>query len=301
MPLHINEVAVNEIATLTGVDPAKLKAELFVDAADAPTESKVKDLFLSTVIMPKKDHETLIDNHGKNKFDEGKLRSLTDITKVALGEKAFEVTKDMKREDVWAKIHTEAKSIWDVDNKKEPDVKLKEVIEEKRKLQETVQEKEAALAKLTGELEETKTSGSKEKEVIAAVSAIQFESAGEILSKQQQVVIKNIISSYTRKVEDGVSVWYDSNGIKQVDSLQNPKTIGAIAKEEAVIFPTIKADSGRSDESSKHNNSSGNLDAELKAATTPEALTKLIEARGLSPMSTEGRAIISQWNTIHRK
>jgi hypothetical protein len=250
--------------------------------------------------MPKKDHDTLLDNHGKSKFDEGKYKETNQIVKVALGDKAFD-TQGMKREDVFAKINETLRLTWETENGKPPAEKEKQWNEEKTKLQKLVEEKENKLKELSGKLDETVTAAQKRERVLSAVSAINFEATGEILSMQRDVVLKNIISSYELKVEDGKDVWY-KGGVKQVDSLQNPLSIDEIANGVAIIFPTSTASNGRGDNSSNNNNhQSGNLDADLKKATDEVALHKILEARGLSPISNEGRAVIRKWTELHKK
>lgn len=299
--LHINEIALNEIAILAGVDAAKLKSELFVEAETAPTETKIKDLFTDTVIMKKADHNTLLDNHGKSKFDDGKYQSLAQLAKVALGEKAFDVTKDMKREDVWSKIESVKKSEWEAEYGKAPDAKVKELQDSVTKLQDLYKQKEAEVEKVKSEFESTKTLGIAKEKVIAAVSAIHFEATGEVLNKQREVIQRNILSSYQHKIEDGVSVWYDSNGKKLVDHLQNPMSIEEIAKGEAIIFPTKKASNGRGDNSSNQNNKSGELDAELAKCTNRLEVGKLLSQRGLSVIDEDGRAVLMKWEAMQKK
>lgn len=301
MPLFVNENSIVELSNLTGIDVEKLKSELVVDAAAAPTESKIKDLLKETVIYKKKDHDTLLDNIRKEKYDEGKYKETNQIVKLALGDKAFD-TKDMKREDVFAKLQTSLKADWEIENGKVPDVRVKTLEEEKGKLQKLVEEKDGLLQKAIAENESTKTTSTKREKVLEAVSSINFEAIDKtILSKQREVVMKNIISSYTLKIEDGKDVWYDSNGKKLTDSLQNPLSIDEIAKGEAIIFPISEASNGRGENSSKNsnNNSSGNIDAELKKAVTMDNLTKLMTAKGLSAISSEGKAVIRKWSQIH--
>jgi hypothetical protein len=299
MPIHVNELAVKEISVLTGVDEAKLKAELFVDGDKAPTETKVKELFTGLVIMPEKDHKTLIDNTGKTKFDEGKYGQTNQLVKLFLKDKAFD-TKDMKREDVAAKITEHMEAEFEARSGKQPAEKEKEYKESLQKLQSALLEKEEALKKVNGDLENTKTFSVAERKVTAAVSSIPFIATGEKLSKQREIVEKNILSSYQHKIEDGVSVWY-KDGKKLTDRLENPKTIEDIAKEEAIIFDISESSAGRGDNSSKHNNSSGNLDAELKNAPTMDDLSKLMTAKGLSAITSEGKALIARWAQIHKK
>lgn len=297
MPLQVNEAAINELATLAGVDPVKLKSEIVVEADTPPTETKIKDILANTVIMQRSNYETLLDNTRKSKFDEGKTRALADFTKVALGEKAFDVTPEMKREDVWAKIQTEAKKVWE----KESGTPPAEWATEKSKLQGMLQQKEQEYEKLKGEIEQTKETATFREQALAAVSSIPFAAEGEIISKQRDVVLKNILSSYQRKVEDG-KVYFYKDGQKLVDAYLNPKTIEEIAKEEAIIFPTKQASAGRGDTSSQNNNHQpGDLDADLKKAADTDALHKLLVARGLSPINSEGQAVIRRWSELHKK
>lgn len=297
MPLQVNEAAINELATLTGVDAAKLKSEIVVEADAPPTETKIKDLLANAIIMPKTNYDQLLDNTRKTKFDEGKNRALNDLVKVALGDKAFEVTADMKREDAWAKLQAEARKVWE----KESGTPPAEWATEKSKLQGMVTEKEQAYENLKKEIESSKENSAFERKVLSAVSAIPFEGESEIVSRRKEVVLKNILSSYTRKVEDGKDVYYNAQGQKQVDQYLNPKSIEVIVQEEAVIFPTKQAPNGRGDKSSNPNNPSGNLDADLKNATNYEALHKVLEARGLSSLTPEGQAVVRQWVAIHQK
>lgn len=295
--LHINELAINELAQMVGVEPEKLKSELVVDADAAPTETKIKDVLANAVIMPKTNYEQLLDNTRKTKFDEGKNRALNDFTKVALGDKAFEVTPEMKREDVWDKIKSAAQKDWEKEHGKAPS----EWMTEKEKLQRLIQDKESEVEKLKSEVENTRVSSTKREKILAAVSAIPFESTGEILSKQREVVLKNVLSSYELKIEDGKDVYY-KDGQKLVDNYLNPLKIEDIVKDEAVIFPMTKASNGRGDQSSKNNNhQSGDLDADLKKAPTMGDLHKILEARGLSPLGEEGRAVITRWAELHKK
>jgi hypothetical protein len=298
MPLQVNEHSINALAELTGVAVADLKAQIVVEADAAPTETKIKDLLTGTVIMKKENYDTLIDNTRKEKFDEGKTRALADIAKLAMGEKAIEVTKETKREDVLAKILDHSKQVWS----KESGTPPAEWATEKSKLQGMVQEYENKYKELEQKIESTKGESAFREKALSAVSGINFSSAPEISSKQREVVLKNILSSYTRKVEDGKDVYYrNSDGQKLVDQYLNPKPIEDIAKEEAIIFPTTQASNGRGDQSSQNNQSSGNLDADLKAATSMDDLHKLLVARGLSSASAEGQALIRKWAEVHKK
>jgi hypothetical protein len=302
MPLQVNELSLTELSGLTGIAVDKLKAELIVDSDTTPTETKIKELFLDTIVMKKADHATLLDNHGKNKFDDGKQQSLAQLAKVALGEKSFDVPKDMKREDFWSKVEAIKKGEWEAESGKVPDAKVKELQDEKTKLQNLISEKENEISKIKGEFEQTKTYSTAKEKVIAAVSAIPFEATGDVLNKQREIIQRNILSSYNHKIEDGVSVWYDSNGKKLVDNLQNPMSIEEIAKGEAIVFPTTKASTGRGDNSSKNNNhKSGELDAELSKLNTNEEFSKFMSARGLSPITEEGKALMTKWIELKNK
>lgn len=299
--LHINEIALKEIATLTGVDEAKLKAELFVEAEKAPTETKVKDLFVESVLMKKADHLTLLDNHGKNKFDEGKLRANVDLTKAILGDKAFDVSKEMKREDIADKLKGILKTDFEAETGKEPNEKVKELNNSLEILRKTIGEKETEIAAIKGEFEKNKTFSTAKEKVIGAVSSINLEATGDVLNKQREVITKNILSSYEHKIEDGISVWY-KDGNKLVDHLQNPKTIEDIAKEEAIIFPTTKASNGREDKSSNPNkNKSGSIDAELAKCETAFEVGKVLSQRGLSVINEDGRALLKAWSDARAK
>lgn len=301
MPLQVNELSLTELSGLTGIAVDKLKAELIVDSDTTPTETKIKELFLDTIVMKKSDHNTLLDNHGKTKFDDGKFQSLAQLAKVALGEKSFEVTKDMKREDFWSKVESIKKGEWEAENGKAPDAKVKELQDSILKLQGMYKEKESEIEKVKSEYESTKTFSVAKEKVIAAVSAIPFEATGDVLNKQREVIQRNILSSYQHKIEEGVSVWYDSNGKKLVDHLQNPMSIEEIAKGEAIIFPTTKASNGRGDNSSKQNHKSGELDAELSKLNTNEEFSKFMSARGLSPITEEGKALMTKWIDLKNK
>lgn len=302
MPIQVNEATINELATLTGIEASKLKAELIVDAATAPTETKIKDLLTDVVIMKKSDHATLIDNTGKSKFDEGKYRAHIDLTKAVLGEKAFDVTKEMTREQIAEKAIGILKTDWQKEAGKEPSVKEKELTEGMEKLRKLVGEKEAEANNYKVELEKTKTFSTVKESVVSAVSGINFAATGEKLSKQRDVVIKNILSSYEHKNEDGQIVWY-KDGKKLVDNLQSPKKIEDIAKEEAVIFDLkTQTPNGRGDESSKSKQKqSGELDAELVKAESFIELNKILSSRGLSAVDAEGKAVIKRWNELHKK
>lgn len=298
MPLQVNEVAIKELATLTGVEFDTLKSELFVDAATPPTETKLKDILANTVIMKKPDYTALLDNTGKSKFDEGKYKETNQIVKIALGDKAFD-TQGMKREEVFEKIQTALKEKWDAESGKPTDEKIKQWNQEKESLQKTLGLKDQEIEKLKGEFAQKEVHGMKERKVLAAVSAIPFEATGEILLKQRDVVLKNIISSYDLKVEDGKDVYY-KDGQKLVDAYLNPIKIDEIVKGESIIFPTVKASNGRGDDNSK-NNKSGELDAELSKLNTSEDVAKFMAERGLSPLNADGKALMNKWIALKSK
>lgn len=297
MPLFINEIAVKELSALTGVDAEKLKSDLFVDATEAPTETKIKELFADKVVFKKADHTALIDNTGKSKFDEGKYKETNQIVKLALGEKAFD-SAGMKREEVFEKIQSELKTKWEAESGKLPDEKVKELTKEKSVLQLLIGDKDKEIETLKGEFAKKEVHGQKERKVLAAVSSVPFTATGEILSKQREVVLKNIISSYDLKVEDGQDVYY-KDGKKLVDTYLNPISLDKIVESESIIFPITEASNGRGDDSSK--NKSGSIDAELAKCTSLTEVGQLLTKRNLSAVNQEGQAVIRKWTELQAK
>lgn len=299
MPLFVNETALKELSTVTGVAEDKLKAELFMDVDDetkVPKTTKIKDAFADIVVIGK----TALDLAKKEKFDEGKHQSHAQLVKTLLGEKAFDVPKDMTREKIAEQTNSILKTQWEMESGKSTDAKVLELMEEKKKLQNSILEKEKIISEKTKELDTTRTFSTAREKVISAVSEISFSATGEKLLKQRGFVVQNILSSYQHKNEEGISVWY-KDGKKLVDNLQNPMTIEDIVKGESIIFDQEEATEGRSGKSSKQKNSSGELDAELVKAESLADISTILSKRGLSAISQDGRAIISKWNELHKK
>jgi hypothetical protein len=281
--MNINTKTVETLASVLKVDAQKLSAELLTEIAEPSKQvTKITDLIPADVILlTPADKETLLDNHGKSKYNEGKLAEREMSVKEYKKERGLENHSSLKdwRTLIAYEVEQASKSTTD-------DV-VKTLKVEKEALQQTVQAKEAEIAKWVSEVENVKTSTVIQSEVNRAMSEIQIE--GDKATAQKEILSMAFMQKHQVKIEDGKAIVY-KDGKKLVDSLQNSVSVSQALKEFAPSYVNITVPTGRGDSSSTNTPING----DIAKITDGASMTAYLDSKGLKANSMEAVAIYQE-------
>ena len=280
---ELNQKTVEVLASTLKVDAAKLSEQLLTDQTDVTKmETKIGDVLTGLTIMPKADFTTLVENTGKQKYNEGKIAE----AEMSLKEqrKKFELPDSVNS---WDALIT---SVVEAANKKSgtpADERVKAFEAEKLQLQGIIKTKETELAKALGEVENVKNGFTINNQIDRAIMEINIDADATKINGQREILATIFKQKHEIKIEDGKQVVY-RDGKKLLDGVLNPVSVQDALREFAPAYVNVKADTkGRGDQSSD-TQLSGDL-ANIKDRKSFEAY---MEKKGITNFaSPEGLAI----------
>lgn len=270
---NLNTKTVAELATALKVEPAKLSEQLMTDkATEAEMTTTISSELSGLTIMPKMDFDTLVENKGRAKYNEGKIaeREMT--------------IKEMKKEfGVTAQVDT-VKDLFqktlEIEKTKlgtPADERVKKLEDEKTTLQGLIQQKEAELVKKNGEIEQVRTGFTLNGEIEKAANSISIDAPAEKVSAQRDILVTMFKQKHEVKIEDGKQVVYRDGKLLK-DNLLNPVSVADALAEFAPAYVTVKAKvKGRGD-----NADDTQLSAELGAVKDRAGFEALMSKKGIT-------------------
>jgi len=288
--MNLNTKTVEALATTLKVDAAKLSAELVSNEADtSKQQTKVSELINGIEVLSPTDKTTLLENHGRSKYNEGALAGkeilLKNLAK-EYGLKDVTITEAPKLINKIVEIEKEKSGI-------STDEKIKTLSSEKEALQQTVLAKEAEITKWKGEIENVKTSTVIQSQVNSAIAELNIDAHANQISGQKEILSMAFLSKHEIKVEDGRSVVY-KDGRKLVDHLQNPVSVSQAMKEFAPSYVTLKSTpGGRGEQSSTQTQ----LNGDLSNITDSASLSNYLAGKNIKVDSKEALAIYREVRT----
>lgn len=290
---QLNDKAVEILAEKLKVNKDELVADILTLEKEAEKmATKLPTLTKDLHVFSTAEKDTLLDNHGKNKYNEGKLAGIEMPLKEAKEKLGMKESKARNWDEFLAE-HSEK-------IKKESGVaegeREKTLKEEKQALQDALKEKEKEVVKWKGEVENVRVSVQINNELEKALDTIQIEAPEELMAAQSAMLAREFKAQHEIKLEDGKTIVY-KDGKKVVDHLQNPLTIKEALKQFAPKYVQIKVAKGRGEGSSK---GTTRLSEELENIKTKADFLNYLAAKDINPSSDAAQKIFMEIRAVNK-
>jgi len=284
---ELNDKAVEKLATTLKTTPEKIKEELLTAEKDpAKMTTKIGEVVDGLEVLTKAEKDTLLDNHGRQKYDHGKIVGEEMQVKDAKKLKGMETSKAKTLPDFLTELETKIKA----DSGIAVDAQVSQLNTEKQALQTTVLDRDKEILRLNGEVANVKTSTIINAELERAVKEVQIDIAEDKVSAQREMLNQAFMTKHEVKFEEGKVIVY-REGKKLVDNIQNPLKVADVMKEFAPKYVNVKVPGGRGDQSSDNGNT---LNEELSKIKTKDDYVSYLDKNGIKQISDKAQTILSE-------